>query len=136
MIEYVLFYKWQIKLFWFFNKWSNSFFNLAVPSPSCGRSTLGCSIWTLGCGIQTLGCSMWDLVPWPGINPGLLHWELRILTTGSPRKSHKWSNFWMMFLVYKFMLSYYHIISWKLFLLKYNSVFNGLLHSTTNKSTY
>ena len=37
------------------------------------------------CGIQTLGCGMWDLVPWPGIEPGppalgarsLSHWTTR-----------------------------------------------------------
>ena len=32
-------------------------------------------------------CSMWDLIPWPGMEPGSLHWELRILATGSPDKS-------------------------------------------------
>ena len=37
------------------------------------------------CSIQTLSCSMWDLVPWPGIEPGpralgvwnLSHWTTR-----------------------------------------------------------
>ena len=35
----------------------------------------------------TLSCSMWDLVPWPGIEPGPLLWELGVLvakTLGSP----------------------------------------------------
>ena len=32
-------------------------------------------------------CSMWDLVPWPGINPGPLHWEHVVLATGPPGKS-------------------------------------------------
>ena len=31
--------------------------------------------------------SMWDLVPWPGIKPGPLHWEHRVLATGPPGKS-------------------------------------------------
>ena len=42
--------------FTFFN-WKNSFFFFAAPGLSCG---------------------MWDLVPWPGIKPGLLTWELRV----------------------------------------------------------
>lgn len=29
---------------------------------------------------------MWDLVPWPELNPGPLHWEPVVLTTGSPGK--------------------------------------------------
>ena len=29
----------------------------------------------------------WDLVPWPGIKPGPLHWEHRVLATKPPRKS-------------------------------------------------
>ena len=32
-------------------------------------------------------CSMWDLVPWLGIEPDSLHWEIRILATGPPGKS-------------------------------------------------
>ena len=32
-------------------------------------------------------CSMWDLIPWPGMEPGPLCWELRILATGPPDKS-------------------------------------------------
>ena len=34
-----------------------------------------------------LSCSMWDLVPWPGVEPGSLHWERRVLATGPPEKS-------------------------------------------------
>ena len=30
---------------------------------------------------------MWDLIPWPGIEPGPLHWELAVLTTAPPGKS-------------------------------------------------
>ena len=30
---------------------------------------------------------MWDRVPWPGMKLRPLHWELRVLTTGSPEKS-------------------------------------------------
>ena len=33
-----------------------------------------------------LSCSMWDLVSWPGIKPGSLHWEWKVLATGPPRK--------------------------------------------------
>ena len=41
----------------------------------------------LTCSTQTLSCSMWDLVPWLGLNPGLLHWECRVLATAPPEKS-------------------------------------------------
>ena len=30
---------------------------------------------------------MWDLILWPGIEPGPLHWECRALATGPPGKS-------------------------------------------------
>ena len=30
---------------------------------------------------------MWDLVPWPGIEPGPLHWQHGVLATGPPGKS-------------------------------------------------
>ena len=36
-----------------------------------------------------LGCSMWDLVPWPGLNPGPLHWKHGVTATGPPGKSHR-----------------------------------------------
>ena len=37
--------------------------------------------------VPGLSCGIWDLVPWPGSNPGPLHWEHRVLTTGPPGKS-------------------------------------------------
>ena len=37
--------------------------------------------------MQAPSCGMWDLVPWPGIEPGPLHWEHGVLTTGPPGKS-------------------------------------------------
>ena len=37
-----------------------------------------------------LSCSMWDLVPWPQIEPE--HWDHRVLVTGPPGKS--WLFFW------------------------------------------
>ena len=37
-----------------------------------------------------LSCGMWDLVPWPGIEPG--HWDHGVLVTGPPGKS--WLCFW------------------------------------------
>ena len=40
---------------------------------TCG--IFSCSVWTLSCGTQTLSCSMWDLVPWPRIKPGPLHFR-------------------------------------------------------------
>ena len=62
------------------------FIYLAAPGLSCGT-------WDLHCGMRDLlvvacelfSCSMWDLVPWPGIEPGppalgawsLSHWTTR-----------------------------------------------------------
>ena len=44
----------------------------------------GCSMLDLE--LQHLNsCSMWDLVPWPGIEP--LHWECGVLATGPPGRS-------------------------------------------------
>ena len=37
--------------------------------------------------VPGLSCSMWDLVCWPGIKPGPLHWETGVLATGPPGKS-------------------------------------------------
>ena len=34
-----------------------------------------------------LSCDMWDLVPWPGIEPRPLHWEHRVLSTRPPGQS-------------------------------------------------
>ena len=37
--------------------------------------------------LRIFSCGMWDLIPWPGIEPWPLHWELRVLATdhqGSP----------------------------------------------------
>ena len=61
------------------------FIYLAVPK-------LGCDSWDLQSSSQhateTLSCSTWNLVPWPGKDPGPLHWELRALATGQPEVQH------------------------------------------------
>ena len=42
----------------------------------------------LSCNMWILSCDTWDLVPWPGIEPGHpLHWESRVLTSGPWGKS-------------------------------------------------
>ena len=41
----------------------------------------------LSCSLQTVSYSMWDLVPEQGSDPGPLHWEHGVLTTGPPGKS-------------------------------------------------
>ena len=54
-------------------------FYLVVPGLSCGTQEI------FSCSMQTLSCGMWDLVPWPGIEPGpptlevrnLSHWTTR-----------------------------------------------------------
>ena len=40
------------------------------------------------CKLLVVAC-MWDLVPRPGIKPGPLHWECRVLTTAPPGKSRR-----------------------------------------------
>ena len=40
-----------------------------------------------------LRCGTWDLVPCQGLNPVPLHWELGVLATGPPGKSHGCLNF-------------------------------------------
>ena len=44
-------------------------------------------------GILGLSCSMWDLVPWPGIEPRPLRWEQGVLATGPRGKSPKFLIF-------------------------------------------
>ena len=39
-------------------------------------------------------CSMWNLVPWPGMEQDPLHWEHRVLTTGPPGNS--WEKCFLM----------------------------------------
>ena len=61
----------------------------------CTRSQLqhvGSSVWCLSCGTQ-------DLVPWAGIEPRALHWELGVLATGPPGKSQR-----VKFKLYTFMI--------------------------------
>ena len=43
------------------------------------------SIFVLACG--SFSCGLWDLVPWPGREPGPLPWEHGVLATGPPGKS-------------------------------------------------
>ena len=57
------------------------FMHFAVLGLSCGMRDLQ------SCGMQTLNCGRWDLIPWPGIKWGPLHWEHRVLVPGSPGKS-------------------------------------------------
>lgn len=44
--------------------------------------------------LRILTCAMWDLVPSVGIKPGSLHWECRVIATGSPGKSCLWTTWW------------------------------------------
>ena len=43
--------------------------------------------WVLVVACELLVHSMWNLVPWPGIEPRPLHWEHGVLATGPPGKS-------------------------------------------------
>ena len=67
------------------------FIYFAGSSLRCGTRDLPCSMRDLlvaACGLLVAAC-VWDLVPWPGIKPGPLHWERRVLTTGPPGKSQR-----------------------------------------------
>ena len=59
------------------------FIYLAASGLNCFH--VACGIFS--CGMRTLSSSMWDLVPWPGIEPGPLHWKHGVLATGPPGKS-------------------------------------------------
>ena len=71
-------------------------FILVVLGLSCGTWDLHCSMRDLlvaacrllavACGLLVVAC-MWDLVSRPGVEPGPLHWERRVLPTGPPGKS-------------------------------------------------
>ena len=39
------------------------------------------------CSLRTLSCGMWDLDPWPGMEPRTLHREWGVLATGPPGRS-------------------------------------------------
>ena len=55
------------------------------------RQVLVAACGIFGCGMGTLSCSMWDLVPWPGIEPGPAlgarnrsHWTTREVPPSIP----------------------------------------------------
>ena len=78
--------------FFFFKK---VFIYLAAPGLRCGMRGLQSSLQharslvaacgLFSCGMQTFSCGMWDLVPWPGVEPrppiwgelSLSHWTTR-----------------------------------------------------------
>ena len=70
-------YKHWLSTWTFFKKNKNY---LVVPG------YFSCSLWSLS-------CSMWDLVPWPGIDPGPQHWKQGISATGPPWKFLHWPFF-------------------------------------------
>ena len=59
----------------------------AEPRLSCGSLICIASRGIFSWSMQTLSHSMWDLVPWPGIELRPLHWERGVLATGPPGKS-------------------------------------------------
>ena len=57
------------------------FIYLAMPG-------LSCSTWALLTAAgRIFSCSPWDLVPWPGLNPGPPALKLEVLATGPPGKA-------------------------------------------------
>ena len=55
---------------------------------------------------------MWDLVPWPGVEPGPRHWEHGALATGPPGKSLAQLTFNISYLIDEFKatetFTYFH----------------------------
>ena len=45
---------------------------------------MACTSLVMAC---ELLLAMWDLVPWPGMELGSLHWECGTLATGPPRST-------------------------------------------------
>ena len=45
------------------------------------------AVFIVTCGI--FSCGIWDLFPWPGIKHGPLYWELTVLATEPPGKTHE-----------------------------------------------
>ena len=63
-------------------------FNLVMAGLSCSMQDLQSLLQYAGSfrwGIWALSCGMWDLVPWPRIDPVPVHWEHRVLATGPPK---------------------------------------------------
>ena len=63
---------------------------LAVPGLSRSARDLQSSLQHVGSLVAACGllvAAMWDLVPCPGMEPGPLSWEGRVLATGPPEKS-------------------------------------------------
>ena len=66
-------------------QWGHSLFQWALQPWACSRHNTVCltDITLLKIfiylAVPSLSCSMWDLVPWPGSEPGPLHWELGVL---------------------------------------------------------
>ena len=58
-----------------------------IPNTFYNKIFIYLAVLSLSCSMCTLSYGMWDLVPWPGIEPGPLQWEGRVLATGPPGKS-------------------------------------------------
>ena len=65
------------------------FIYLAVPGLSCSMEDCFLFFCFFKLSMQTLSCSLWNPVPWPGVEPGppALAAQSRVLVTGPPGKS-------------------------------------------------
>ena len=81
LLHFQFFHLFQISIFSF-----HSFFQYLLYPFTFKRYIFfgwaGSQLWD----VQDLSRTR-DLVPWPGIRPGLLHWKCRDIATGSPGKS-------------------------------------------------
>ena len=57
------------------------FICLSLLGLSCDTQDLVAAFGIFNCSLWTLSCGMWDLAVQPGIEPGPLHWEGRVLAS-------------------------------------------------------
>ena len=68
---------WREGLYFLFYK----FICLSLLGLSCDTQDLVAAFGIFNCSLWTLSCGMWDLAVQPGIEPGPLHWEGRVLAS-------------------------------------------------------
>ena len=81
---------WVISAFWLW--WTASLWTRVYKYLSKSLLSFFFNIY-IYLAVPSLNCGMWDLVPWPGSNPGSLHWACRALVTGLRGKSSLKNSF-------------------------------------------
>ena len=78
---------WTFPKLWLREWWSPLYIPSPVSSSFLKKYSFFWLPWVLVAACGIFCCCMQGLVSWPGIEPGPLHWELRVLDTGPPGKS-------------------------------------------------